>query len=65
MERDYGREIDELRNQLNELVQETLPQKMEEIREKLEAVFPNKQWEERMERVHGMHEMHPDSRLSQ
>ena len=65
MERDYGREIDELRNQLNELVQETLPQKMEEIREKLEAAFPNKPWEERMERVHVMHEMHPDSRLSQ
>ena len=65
MERDYGREIDELRNQLNELVQETLPQKMEEMRKKMEAAFPNKPWEERMERVHVMHEMHPDSRLSQ
>lgn len=46
MERDYGKEIDELRAMIMELL-------------------PNKPSTEKLERVHVMHGMHPDKRLSE
>lgn len=65
MSRDYGKEIDQLRDQLNELVEKVLPKITEEWEEKMASVLPNKPSEEVLDRVHVMHGMHPDERLSQ
>ncbi len=53
MERDYDREIDALKMQ------------MESLRNMVMALLPNKPSTEKLERVHVMHGMHPDSRLSE
>lgn len=60
MERDYGKEIDSLREQIKCLQSMTSSQ-FDELRT---MVIPNKPSTEKLERVHVMREMHPDSRLS-
>ncbi len=53
MERDYDREIDALKKQ------------MESLKNLVMESLPNKPSTETLERVHVMHGMHPDSRLSE
>jgi len=53
MERDYDREIDALKKQ------------MESLKNLVMELIPNKPSTEKLERVHVMHGMHPDSRLSE
>lgn len=60
MERDYGKEIDSLREQIKSLQSMTSSQ-FDELRT---MVIHNKPSTEKLERVHVMREMHPDSRLS-
>lgn len=64
MERDYASEMDALKEQLDRLQSSVLPQ-LDEIREQLTELLPNKPSTEKLERVHVMHGMHPDSRLSE
>lgn len=64
MERDYASEMDALKEQLDKLQSSVLPQ-LDEIREQLTELLPNKPSTEKLERVHVMHGMHPDSRLSE
>ena len=64
MERDYGKEIDSLREQMESLQSMTSSQ-FDELRTEVMALLPNKPSTEKLERVHVMHGMHPDSRLSE
>lgn len=64
MERDYASEMDALKEQLDKLQSSVLPQ-LDEIREQLTELLPNKPSTEKLEQVHVMHGMHPDSRLSE
>ena len=63
MGRDYGKEIDSLREQMESLQSMTSSQ-FDELRTMVMALLPNKPLTEKRERVHVMHGMHPDSRLS-
>lgn len=64
MERDYGKEIDSLREQMESLQSMTSSQ-FDELRTMVMALLPNRPSTEKLERVHVMHGMHPDSRLSE
>ena len=64
MERDYGKEIDFLREQMENFQSMTSSQ-FDELRTMVMALLPNKPSTEKLERVHVMHGMHPDSRLSE
>lgn len=64
MERDYGKEIDVLREQMENLQNIVSPQ-LDELRAMVQELLPNKPSTEKLERVHVMHEMHPDRRLSE
>ncbi len=64
MERDYGKEIDSLKEQMESL-QNTVSPQLDELRAMVMKLLPNKPSTEKLERVHVMHGMHPDSRLSE
>ncbi len=64
MERDYGKEIDSLKQQMENLQNMVSPQ-LDELRAKVMELLPKKPSTEKLERVHVMHGMHPDSRLSE
>ena len=64
MGRDYGKEIDSLRERMKSLQSMTSSQ-FDELRTMMMALLPNKPSTEKLERVHVMHGMHPDSRLSE
>lgn len=64
MERNYDKEIDSLREQMENLQNMVFPQ-LEELRAMVMELLPNKPSTEKLERVHVMHGMHPDSRLSE
>ena len=64
MERDYGKEIDYLKEQM-ENFQNTVSPQLDELRAMVMELLPNKPSTEKLERVHVMHGMHPDSRLSE
>lgn len=64
MERDYGREIDDLREQMENLQNKVFSQ-LDELRAMVMELLPNKPTTEKLKRVHVMHGMHPDSRLSE
>ena len=64
MERDYGREIDDLREQMENLQNKVFSQ-LDELRAMVMELLPNKPITEKLKRVHVMHGMHPDSRLSE
>lgn len=64
MERNYGKEIDSLREQMEGLRSMTSSQ-FDELRSMVMALLPNQPSTEKLERVHVMHGMHPDSRLSE
>jgi len=64
MERDYGKEIDSLKGQMESLQNMLTPQ-LDELRAMVMELLPNKPSTEKLERVHVMHGMHPDSRLSE
>ena len=64
MERDYGREIDDLREQMENFRNMVFSQ-LDELRAMVMQLLPNKPTTEKLKRVHVMHGMHPDSRLSE
>ncbi len=64
MERDYGKEIDAIREQMESLQSMTSSQ-LEDLRNMVMTLLPNKPSTEKLERVHVMHGMHPDGRLSE
>lgn len=63
MERDYGNEIDSLREQMERLQGETAAQ-LEKLSGMVASLLPNSPSVEKLERVHVMRGMHPDERLS-
>lgn len=64
MERNYDKEIDALREQMENLQNMVSPQ-LDELRAMVMELLPNKPSTEKLKRVHVMHGMHPDSRLSE
>lgn len=58
MERDYGKEIDYLKEQM-ENFQNTVSPQLDELRAMVMELLPNKPSTEKLERVHVMHGMHP------
>lgn len=64
MERDYGREIDDLRDQMENFRNMVFSQ-LDELRAMVMQLLPDKPTTEKLKRVHVMHGMHPDSRLSE
>ena len=64
MDRDYGKEIDALKEQMESLQNMVSPQ-LDELRDMMTELLPNKSSTEKLERVYVMHGMHPDSRLSE
>lgn len=64
MERDYGREIDDLREQMENFRNMVFSQ-LDELRAMVMQLLPDKPATEKLKRVHVMHGMHPDSRLSE
>lgn len=64
MERNYGKEIDALREQMENLQEMVSPQ-LEELRKMVLELLPNKPSAEKLERVHVMRGMHPDRRLAE
>ncbi len=64
MERNYDKEIDALKEQMENLQNMVAPQ-LDELRTMVMELLPNKPSTEKLERVHVMHGMHPDSRLSE
>lgn len=64
MERDYGKEIDAIREQMESLQSMTSLQ-LEDLRNMVMTLLPNKPSTEKLERVHVMHGMNPDGRLSE
>lgn len=64
MERNYEKEIDALREQM-ENFQKLISPQLDELRAMVTELLPNKPSTEKLKRVHVMHEMHPDSRLSE
>lgn len=63
MDRNYGKEIDALREQMESLQNLVSPQ-LDELRTIVMDLLPNKPSVEKLERVHVMHGMHPDRCLS-
>lgn len=64
MERDYEKELDALKERMEDL-QSTTASQLEELRAMVLDLLPNKPSTEKLERVHVMRGMHPDSRLSE
>lgn len=64
MERNYGKEIDALKEQMENLQNMMSPQ-LDELRTMMQELLPNKYSTEKLERIHVMKGMHPDSRLSE
>ncbi len=64
MERNYGEEIDALKEQLENL-QSMAASQLDELRTMVMELVPDKSSTEKLKRVHVMHGMHPDSRLSE
>ncbi|MBD5460794.1 MAG: winged helix-turn-helix transcriptional regulator [Lachnospiraceae bacterium] len=64
MERNYDKEIDDLREQMENFQNMVSPQ-LDELRTMVMELLPNKPSTEKLERVHVMHGMHPDRRLSE
>lgn len=64
MARDYDKEIDSLKEQMESLQKMVSPQ-LDELRAMVMELLPNKPSTEKLKRVHVMHGMHPDSRLSE
>lgn len=69
MERNYGKEIDVLKEQMENL-QNTISPQLEELRAMVQKLTPNKPSmrtpsTKKLERVQVMQEIHPDSRLSE
>ncbi len=64
MERNYEKEIDELREQMENFQNMVSPQ-LDELRSMVMELLPEKPSTEKLERVHVMHGMHPDSRISE
>ena len=64
MERNYDKEIDALKKQI-ENIQNTIVPQLDELRTIMIELLPNKPSTEKLKRVHVMHGMHPDSRLSE
>ena len=64
MERNYDKEIDDLKEQMENLQNKVSPQ-LDELRAMMMELLPNKPSTENLERVHVIHGMHPDSRLSE
>ena len=64
MERDYGKEIDALKEQMENL-QNMVSSKVDELRAVMMKPNHKKSSSKELERVHVMREMHPDSRLSE
>ena len=64
MERNYNEEIDSLKKQMENLQNTIFPQ-LDELREMVMKLLPNKPSTEKLERVYVMHGMHPDSGLSE
>lgn len=69
MERNYGKEIDDLKEQMENL-QNTISPQLEELRTMVQKLTPNKPSTgtpstKKLERVHAMQDMHPDSRLNE
>lgn len=64
MERNYDMELDALKEQMENLQNMVTPQ-LDELRAMVMELLPNKPSAEKLERVHVMHGMHPDSRLSE
>lgn len=64
MERNYGEEIDALKEQLENLQSMAVSQ-LDELRTMVMELVPDKSSTEKLKRVHVMHGMHPDSRLSE
>ena len=64
MEQNYSQEIDALKGQMENLQNTVLPQ-LDELRAMILELLPNKASTEKLKRVHVMHGMHPDSRLSE
>ena len=64
MERDYEKEIDALKEQMENLQKMVTPQ-LDELRTMMLELLPNKYSTKKLERVHVMQGMHPDSRLSE
>lgn len=64
MKRNYDKEMDALREQMENLQNMVAPQ-LDELRAMVMKLFPNKPSTKNPERVQVMHGMHPDSRLSE
>lgn len=64
MERNYDKEIDALKEQMERLESLVSPQ-LDELRAMVTELLPNKPSTEKLKRVHVMHGMHPDSRISE
>lgn len=64
MERNYDQEIDALKAQMENL-QSTVTPQLNELRDMVMKLLPNKPSTEKLKRVEVMHEMHPDSRLNE
>lgn len=63
-ERNYGKEIDALKEQIESLQNMVSPQ-LDELRAMMMELLPNKPSVEKQKRVHVIHGMHPDGRLSE
>ena len=63
MERNYGKEIDVLKEQM-ESFQNTVSPQLDELQAMMMKLLPNTPSTEKLKRVHVMHGMHPDSCLS-
>lgn len=64
MERDYGKEIDALKEQMENL-QNTISLQFEELQAIMPKLMDNKSSSKKLEKVHVMQRMHPDRRLSE
>ena len=64
MERNYGKEIDALKEQMENLQNMVSPQ-LDKLQAMMMELLPDKPSTEKLKRVHVMHGMHPDSRLSE
>ena len=64
MERNYDKEIDDLREQMDRLQNMVSPQ-LDELRDMMMELLPHKPSAEKLERVYAMHGMHPDGHLSE
>ncbi len=64
MEQDWSKEIETLKAQMENL-QKSLPPQLDELRSMVMSLLPNKPAAEPLSRIHVMHGMHPDPRLSE